>query len=68
MKALYPFVGGTATSHKFNLKDPRDLDAAFRLQFNGGWTHNSNGVTPNGTNGYADNKELEYIRQKIELI
>ncbi len=31
MKALYPFVGGTATAHKFNLKDPRDLDAAFRL-------------------------------------
>jgi hypothetical protein len=30
MKALYPFVGGTATTHKFNLKDPRDLDAAYR--------------------------------------
>ena len=29
MKAIYPFVGGSATSHKFNLKDPRDLDAAF---------------------------------------
>jgi hypothetical protein len=28
MKALYPFVGGSAASHKFNLKDPRDLDAA----------------------------------------
>jgi hypothetical protein len=54
MKALYPFVGGTASQHKFNLKDPRDLDAAFRLVFNGGWTHSSNGATPNGTNGYAD--------------
>jgi hypothetical protein len=54
MKALYPFVGGTAASHKFNLKDPRDLNAAFRLIFNGGWTHSSNGVVPNGTNGYAD--------------
>ncbi len=53
MKALYPFVGGSATSHKFNLKDPRDLDAAFRLTFNGGWTHNSNGVTPNGSNGFS---------------
>jgi hypothetical protein len=53
MKAIYPFVGGNATSHKFNLKDPRDLDAAYRLQFNGGWTHNSNGVTPNGSNGFA---------------
>ena len=56
MKALYPFVGGTANSHKFNLKDPRDLDAAFRLVFNGGWTHGSTGATPNGTNGYADTK------------
>jgi hypothetical protein len=54
MKALYPFVGGTASQHKWNLKDPRDLDAAFRLVFNGGWTHSSTGATPNGTNGYAD--------------
>ena len=54
MKAIYPFVGGTATTHKYNLKDPRDLDAAFRLVFNGGWTHSSNGALPNGTNGYAN--------------
>ena len=56
MKALYPFVGGSATSHKFNLKDPRDLDAAFRLVFNGGWTHSVTGALPNGTNAYADTK------------
>jgi hypothetical protein len=56
MKAIYPFVGGTASTHKWNLKDPRDLDAAYRLVFNGGWTHSSNGATPNGTNGYADTK------------
>jgi hypothetical protein len=56
MKAIYPFVGGTASTHKYNLKDPRDLDAAFRLVFNGGWTHSSNGATPNGTNGWADTK------------
>lgn len=54
MKAIYPFVGGTATTHKFNLKDPRDLDAAFRLVFNGGWTHTSTGALPNGTSAYAD--------------
>jgi hypothetical protein len=54
MKALYPFVGGTASQHKFNLKDPRDLDAAFRMVFNGGWTHSANGILPNGTNAYAD--------------
>lgn len=54
MKAIYPFIGGTATSHKWNLKDPRDVDAAFRLTFSGGWTHSSTGAKPNGTNGYAD--------------
>jgi len=56
MKAVYPFVGGTAVQHRFNLKDPRDLDAAYRLVFNGGWTHSSTGALPNGTTGYADTK------------
>lgn len=56
MKAIYPFVGGSASSHKFNLKDPRDLDAAYRLVFNGGWTHSSTGALPNGSNAYADTK------------
>jgi hypothetical protein len=53
MKAIYPFVGGTAASHKWNLKDPRDVDAAYRLEFNGGWTHSISGSLPNGTNAYA---------------
>ena len=56
MKALYPMVGGSATSHKFNLKDPRDLDAAYRLVFNGGWVHTSTGALPNGTTAFADTK------------
>lgn len=47
--AIYPFVGGTSTSHRYNLKNT----AAFQLTFNGGWTHNSNGVTSNGTTAYA---------------
>ena len=56
MKAIYPMVGGTAATHKWNLKDPRDLDAAFRLVFSGGWTHSANGALPNGTNAYANTK------------
>ena len=56
MKAIYPMVGGTAISHKFNLKDARDLDVAYRLVFAGGWTHSSNGALPNGTTAYADTK------------
>jgi hypothetical protein len=46
-KAIYPIVGGSASSHKWNLKDPRDLDAAFRLTFASGWTHSSTGMLPN---------------------
>lgn len=54
MIAVYPFVGGTATTHKWNLKDPQDLDAAFRLTFSGGWTHDSLGIKMNGTNTEAE--------------
>jgi hypothetical protein len=54
MKAIYPMIGGSASSHKFNLKDPRDLDAAFRLTFSGGWAHSSTGALPNGTTAYAN--------------
>lgn len=54
MKAIYPFVGGTASTHKWNLKDPQDTNAAFRLVFNGGMTHSSNGVLFGGINGYAN--------------
>ena len=56
IKALYPMVGGSAAKHKFNFLDARDLDAAFRLTFSGGWTHSSTGAKPNGTNAYADTK------------
>jgi hypothetical protein len=54
MLAVYPFVGGTATTCKYNLKNPLDTDAAFRLNFLGGWTFSNNGIQPNGTNTYAD--------------
>jgi len=56
MKAIYPFVGGTATTHKFNLKNPADTDAAFRLVFSGGMTHSINGILFSGVNGYCDTK------------
>jgi hypothetical protein len=55
MKAIYPMVGGSANTHKFNLINPQDTDAAFRLVFAGGWTHNSSGAKPDGASGtYAD--------------
>jgi hypothetical protein len=54
MKAIYPMVGGTATTHKFNLVNAQDTNEAFRLVFAGGVTHSSNGILGNGTNGYAN--------------
>jgi hypothetical protein len=54
MNAIYPFVGGTASSHKWNLKNPLDTDAAFRLVFSGGVTHDSNGITGNKVNAFAN--------------
>ena len=54
MNAIYPFIGGTASTHKFNLKNPLDTNAAYRIVFNGGWTHSSTGAAANGTNAYAD--------------
>jgi hypothetical protein len=54
LKAVYPFVGGSAAAHKFNLKDARDVNEAYRLTFNGGWTHDSTGALPSGTNGWAN--------------
>jgi hypothetical protein len=53
-KAIYPIVGGTASQHKFNLKDPRDLDAAFRLTFATGFTHSATGMLPNGTSAFGN--------------
>jgi hypothetical protein len=47
---LHPYIGGTATYHKYNLIDP----TTFELSFFGGITHDGAGVTPNGTNAYAD--------------
>jgi hypothetical protein len=54
MKAVYPFVGNTASSQKWNLKDARDLNAAYRLFFGGGVTFSATGIQFNGTNSYAN--------------
>ena len=55
MQAIYPFIGGTAALHKWNLKNPLDTNAAYRLGFSGGgWTHSTTGVLPNGTSSYIE--------------
>jgi hypothetical protein len=50
---MYPMLGGVSASAKFNALNPVDTNAAYRLTFNGGWTFNVSGATPNGSNGYA---------------
>lgn len=45
--AIYPFVGGDATKHSYNLKNT----AAYQITFNGSWTHNANGITAGGAAG-----------------
>lgn len=54
IRALYPFVGGNAEAHKYNLVNPLNTNAAFRLQFSGMVTHDSNGVTFSSANGWAN--------------
>jgi hypothetical protein len=50
MLVMYPFIGGTASSHAVQGMSP----GTNNLTFNGGWTHSVSGSTPNGTNAYAN--------------
>jgi hypothetical protein len=52
--AIYPMVGGTSDTCKYNLKNPQNTDGAYRLTEHGGLTYASTGVTGNGTTGYLD--------------
>ena len=54
MKAIYPMVGGSAASHKFNLKDPKDLDGSYRISFVNGWVHSSSGALSGTGNAYGN--------------
>lgn len=49
MVALYPFVGGSASSHAQNL-----VSSSFTVTWSGTITHDSNGVKGNGTTGFGD--------------
>jgi hypothetical protein len=50
MTVIYPYVGGAATPHSFNLKAP----GSNQITWAGTVTHNSNGVTGNGSTGRGD--------------
>lgn len=50
IRAIYPFVGGSSSSHSHNLKS-----SSYQITWNGTITHNANGVTSNGGVGsYGD--------------
>jgi hypothetical protein len=49
---INPVIGGLANSHKYNLKDPRDDDTAYRLTFYGTINHTTTGMAGNGIDGY----------------
>jgi hypothetical protein len=61
--ASYPLVGGTATTHKWNMFNSLDTDAAKRLTFAGTITHDANGMQGNGTNGTANS----FINPSLDL-
>ena len=49
-KAIYPVVGGVASSHAVNLKTP----GTFNLSFATGVTHSATGMVGNGSTGLAN--------------
>lgn len=52
--AIYPVVGNSESSHKYNLISPYDADSSYRLTFNGSLTHSDNGIQGNGFTGYVN--------------
>jgi hypothetical protein len=48
--AIYPFVGGSSSTHSYNLKNT----AAYQISWSGTVTHNSNGITGDGSTGYGN--------------
>jgi hypothetical protein len=51
--AIYPMVGNTSSSMMYNLKDPRDLNAAYRLYFGGSWNFTTRVAVPSA-NSYMN--------------
>lgn len=53
-KYIYLPIWGASSGCKWNLVNPQDTDAAFRMTFATGITYNSSGMVSNGTTGYAN--------------
>lgn len=62
LTALYPFIGATDGTHKFNALDPQDLDSSFRLTFLNSPTHSVMGMELDGVDQYANT----HMNQSVE--
>ncbi len=54
IKIWYLPKWGSSSADKWNLVNPLDTDAAFRLTFSTGFTHTTSGTSGNGTSAYAN--------------
>lgn len=52
--AIYPMAGGTSATSKWNLKDPRDLDQAYRITWNGSPEFKPTGVICLNSSDWGD--------------
>ena len=54
MKAMYLPIWGSSATSKWNLVNPLDTNAAYRLTFATGYTFTSGGMQGNGTSAFAN--------------
>ena len=57
MTAVYPFVGGTSSTHSYNLKN----SATFQITWSGSLTHDSNGILSGGGVGFTGIIPLSHL-------
>jgi len=63
MSVIYPFVGGTASAHSYNLKDT----STYQITWGGtSLTHDSNGITGNNS-GYGDTGYISGNKDSLSL-
>jgi len=62
-KAIHPLIGDTVPKMKWNLKNPLDTDAAFRLAFFGSGILSATGWKGNGSNAYIET----FLNQSTEI-
>lgn len=63
LDVIYPFVGNSETTMKYNLKDARDTDDANRITFSGNWTFSTgSGIVPEPLLNLATSANTHYVR------